>query len=304
MSSLSANRRGILAMIGASACFSANDAATKIAVTWIPPSEIVAIRAVFTLLFAFAIIAVRGEIREIAHIREPKLLFRALAETITGFILITAFAFMPLANVIAILLVQPFLMTMIAVVFLKQTVGWRRWMAVAIGFVGMLLVVKPATEAFNAISLLVLGATLMVVARDLLTNQIRAEVPTTVITFATALVGIFIGGIGAAAEPWRMPDLTAFIIVVIAAVFLVAAFILIVIAFRGTEVALVAPFRYGIVVFAVVYGIILFNEIPDRYSVAGIALIVGAGIYMIHREAVRRREAVTATPIAGPGVRL
>ncbi len=300
----SANRRGIIAMIGGCACFSANDAATKVAVAWLPPSEIVGIRAVFTLLFAAAIIALRRELAFLPRMWDLKILLRAMAEALTGFILITAFAFMALANVTAILMIQPFLMSMAAVVLFKQSVGWRRWLSIVVGFIGMLLVVKPATGDFNATSLLVLGATFLVVVRDMLTSRIPSDVPTTIISFATAAVSLGVGAIGAAAEPWVMPTPLALLWVIVAAVFLMAAFILIVIAFRTSDVSLVVPFRYSIVLFAVIFGIALFGEIPDRWSLLGITLIVGAGIYMLHREAVRRKPLIPTGPLAGPNAPL
>ena len=118
-------------MIAGCACFSANDACTKIAVAWLPPSEIVGIRAVFTLLFALAIIAARGELAHLHRVWDLKIVLRAFAEAVTGLILIAAFAFMALASVTAILMVQPFLLAAAAVLFFKETVGWRRWAAIA-----------------------------------------------------------------------------------------------------------------------------------------------------------------------------
>ena len=298
MTDASANRRGILAMIGSSACFAANDACTKIAAKLLPSSEIVAIRGFFTLLFAFAIIVVRRELVHIWRAADRTVMLRALAESLAGFLIIIALGLMPLANVIAILLVQPFLLTIAAVVMFKEAVGWRRWTAVSVGFLGMLLVVKPATDAFEMVSLVAVTAAFMTVFRDLLTRRIGPEVPTMVITLASAGVGIVVGALGAAAESWKTPDVLVIAVVALAAAFIMLAFIFIIIAFRGTEVSAVAPFRYTIVVFAVVFGIVLFAEIPDTFSFTGMALIVGAGLYMLHRETVLRRQA--RTPKAVP----
>lgn len=294
MASPSANYRGILAMIGACACFSANDAATKLASQYLPVTEIVAIRAAFTLLFALLIIALRRELAALPRITDPYLMLRALIETITGILIIYALSLMPIANLTAILLVQPFLMTIVGVYVLKETVGWRRWMAVAAGFAGMLLVMKPGTADFDQTSLVALTAAFLVLARDYLVRKIRAEVPTTVISFATALVSVPIGLLGAAVEPWKRPELYPFIVVVVSAAFLVFAFILMVAAFRGTEVSAVSPFRYSIVVFAVIFGVAVFGEFPDGVALAGIGIIVAAGIYMLHRETMRQRQ-----PLAG-----
>jgi drug/metabolite transporter (DMT)-like permease len=290
MASHSANYRGILAMIGGCGCFSANDALTKLAAIDLPVSEIVAIRGFFTLLFAFLIIAVRGEIARLTRIGNPWLVLRALIEGFTGVLIIYALSLMPIADLTAILLAQPFLMTLIGVSLLGEQVGWRRWTAVCAGFVGVLLVIKPATSAFDQVSLVALVAAVFVLGRDLLTRKIPPAVPTTVITFATALASVPIGVAGALAEPWKTPGLFPFIVVVASAAFLVFAFILMVIAFRGTDVSSVSPFRYSLVVFAVVFGVILFGEIPDAISFAGMGIIVAAGIYMLHRETAKRRK--------------
>jgi drug/metabolite transporter (DMT)-like permease len=298
MASHSANYRGILAMIGGCACFSANDALTKLAAQTLPVSEIVAIRGAFTLLFALLIIIARGETDRLRRITDPYLMLRALIEGFTGMLIIYALSLMPIANLTAILLVQPFFMTVIGVAILGEHAGWRRWLAVIAGFIGMLLVMKPATAEFNAVSLVGLLAALFVMGRDLLTRKIPAYVPTTVVTFATALAAVPIGLAGALAEPWVMPGLIPFLVTMASGAFLVFAFILMVIAFRDTDVSAISPFRYTLVVFAVIYGMILFGEVPDTVSFAGMGVIVAAGVYMLHRETIQRRSQ-NAAPVAG-----
>ena len=165
----------------------------------------------------------------------------------------------------------------------------RRWTAVVVGFVGMLLVVKPGTNAFQAVSLIALLAAVLSLTRDLLVRKIHGDVPTSVIVFSTALFAVPIGVLGSAFQPWTMPGALPTFVILVSAAFLMAAFILTVLSFRGTDVSVVAPFRYSIVVFAFVLGIIVFAEIPDVLSLIGIGLIVAAGLYMLHRETVRRK---------------
>ena len=297
MASHSANYRGILAMIGACGCFSANDALTKLAAIYLPVSEIVAIRAAFTLLFAYIIIAARGESGSISRITNPYLMLRAFIEGFTGVLIIYALKLMPIADLTAILLAQPFMMTIVGVGLLGERPGWRGWMAVTAGFLGMLLVMKPGTGSFDQASLIALVAAVFVLCRDLLTRKIPAHIPTPVVTFATALVAVPIGLAGIAAEPWTMPALFPFLVTVGSAAFLVFAFILMVMAFRGTDVSAISPFRYSLVVFAVIFGIVLFGEIPDVISFVGMGIIVAAGVYMLHWETSQRRGA-TANPVA------
>jgi drug/metabolite transporter (DMT)-like permease len=298
MAESSANYRGILAMVGACAFFSANDAATKIATQYLPVSEIVTIRAVFTLLFAFLFIVWRSELAALPHIRNPYLLLRGLCEALTGVLIIYGLSLMPLANVTAILLVQPFLLTMVGMLYLGEDVGWRRWLAVCAGFIGMLLVIKPGTEAFDATSLIVVAAAFCVLGRDLLVRKIHSEVPTTVITFSTALLTLPLGLIGLLFQPWSLPPLYPLLICIVAAAFLVIAFVLMIVAFRSAQVSAVSPFRYSIIVFSVVYGYLVFGNVPDATSFVGIGIIVFAGLYSLHRETVRKQTIVKDPVVA------
>ncbi len=134
MSRSSANRRGIIAMIGSTAFFSANDAATKVAAKSIPPTEIMAIRGAFTVLFILLIIAFRREFGQLHQVQRPMVMLRCGSEALVGLLLIAAFAVMPIADVTAILLVQPFLLTIVGVLLFKEDVRWRRWSAVIVGF--------------------------------------------------------------------------------------------------------------------------------------------------------------------------
>jgi drug/metabolite transporter (DMT)-like permease len=275
-------------MIGGSACFSANDTATKFAAQYLPVTEIVAARAGVALLIAILVIAWRRELFAIVAIRSPYLILRASIEAIIGVLVIYSISLMPLANFTAIILIQPFVMTAIGAVWLNEKVGWRRWTAVVAGFAGMLLVMKPATEDFEVVSLVALLAALLSLTRDLLVRQIHAQVPTTVISFSTALFAVPVGLLGATMQPWTMPDAASLVAIVIAAGFLFAAFILTVLAFRGTDVSAVSPFRYSIIVFAFAFGVSVFGEVPDPVSLTGIGIIVAAGLYMLHRERIRR----------------
>jgi drug/metabolite transporter (DMT)-like permease len=290
MAAHGANNRGIAAMIGSTALFSANDAATKVAAKSIPATEVMAIRGGFTILFVLLIIGWRREFGLVTKVLTPLVMLRSGSEATVGLLLIIALALMPIADVTAILLIQPFMLTIAGVILFRETVGWRRWGAVAAGFLGMLLVVKPATTAFEITSLLVILAAFLVVVRDVATRMLPSDIPTTPIVLVTALIGVAIGGSGALLGNWRIPAFEPFAASVVAAFFFVFAIILGVIAFRVADVSAVAPFRYALVVFAVIYGVFLFGEFPDLWSFVGIALIAAAGVYMLHREAMQRRR--------------
>lgn len=287
----SANRRGMIFMVLSMALFSANDAGTKYAAKTLPVSEIMVWRGGFALIFLLAILHWRGELRETPKIFDWQVSLRGFAEAVNGVLLISALALIPLGNVITIIQLVPFLMTAIAAVSLGERVGWRRWLSVAAGFIGVLFVVKPATGAFDAASLFALAATFTILLRDMLARSIGTRVPAFVVALASILAGIAVGAAGSIFQPWRTPDAMTFFCLISSGISLVLAQFFIVLSYRGTELSAVAPLRYSIVLFAVIYGFIFFREIPDAWSLTGMVIMIAAGLYMLHREALRARNA-------------
>jgi drug/metabolite transporter (DMT)-like permease len=285
-----ANARGMAFMVIAMALFAANDAGTKYAAATLPVSEILVVRGGFALAFLLGILYWRGELRAWQQVADWQVSLRGFSEAVTGILLISALALIPLGNVIAIIQLVPFLMTIIAAYLLREAVGWRRWIAVAAGFCGVLFVVKPATEGFNTASLLALAATLTILLRDMLARAIGSRVPAFIVALGSILAGIVIGLAGLAfLQPWQTPGGMAVAVLAAAGICLVLAQFFIVMAYRGTELSAVAPFRYSIVAFAVLYGFLFFAEIPDLLSFAGMAVMIAAGLYMLHRERLRSR---------------
>jgi drug/metabolite transporter (DMT)-like permease len=286
-----ANRLGMIFMVLAMALFAANDAGTKYAAKTLPVSEVMVLRGSFALVFLIAILWWRGELRETPKVFEWQVSLRGFAEAANGVLLISALALIPLGNVITIIQLVPFLMTIIAASTLGESVGWRRWLAVAAGFVGVLFVVKPATGAFDAASLFALTATFTILLRDMLARSIGTRVPAFVVALASILAGVAVGGAGSLFQTWQPADAMTLFSLFASGVCLVLAQYFIVLAYRGTELSAVAPFRYSIVLFAVIYGFVFFREVPDAWSFAGMAIMIVAGLYMLHREALRTRNA-------------
>lgn len=291
MDTRAANRRGMIFMVLAMALFAANDAGTKYAVKTIPVSEVLVVRGGFALLFLSLVLWWRGELRDAPKIFDWQVSLRGFAEAANGVLLISALAFIPLGNVITIIQLVPFIMTIIAAVSLGENVGWRRWIAVGAGFVGVIFVVKPATGAFEMASLFALTATFTILLRDMLARSIGTRVPAFIVALGSILAGIAVGVAGSFFQQWQAPDTMALVSCLASGVCLVLAQYFIVLAYRGTELSAVAPFRYSIVLFAVIYGFAFFREVPDQLSFAGMAIMVLAGLYMLQREALRTRNA-------------
>jgi drug/metabolite transporter (DMT)-like permease len=290
MDTRAANRRGMIFMVLAMALFAANDAGTKYAVKTIPVSEVLVVRGGFALVFLSLVLWWRGELRDAPKIFDWQVSLRGFAEAANGVLLISALAFIPLGNVITIIQLVPFIMTIIAAVSLGENVGWRRWIAVGAGFVGVIFVVKPATGAFEMASLFALTATFTILLRDMLARSIGARVPAFIVALGSILAGIAVGIAGSFFQQWQAPDAMTLVSCLASGVCLVLAQYFIVLAYRGTELSAVAPFRYSIVLFAVIYGFAFFREVPDQLSFAGMAIMVLAGLYMLHREAMRSRD--------------
>jgi len=225
----------------------------------------------------------------------PLVAVRAAVEALTAFAFITALAHMRLGNITAILQATPIIITLLTVMLGIEQVGWRRWLAVVAGFVGVLIVVRPSASGFDVWSLLALLAAVLVAVRDLITRRIAAAIPSSVValvtTAAVAVVGLVIGLIEGIGTNWRVPTDWELVYLALAAGLVSAGNYGIVVAFRRSDVSVVSPFRYSVIVWAIALGYLVWGDIPDLPAMTGTLLIVAGGLYTIHRERVRMREA-------------
>jgi len=292
-----ANRRGILAMLAAMFFFITNDTLLKLASASLQPGQIMAVRGVFATMMALGIVAATGELRNVKRLASPFVLLRAGLESCVAFLFITSLAQLPIANITAITQSTPILMTLAMVMLGLERVRWRRWTAILTGFLGVLVVVRPGAEGFNVYALVALAAAVLVAARDIATRFVPGEVPSTVVTLSTtSAVGLagLIAGLGESWH-WLSPRELAFILG--AAVLVTLGNLAVIVAFRGTDVSVVGPFRYSVILWAILSGFLVWGELPDAIAFVGIALIVGSGVYMIHREQVRQRQALRAAAL-------
>ena len=292
MSPAVANRRGIFAMLAAMTLFTANDTLVKLASADLPPGEIMAVRGVFAVVLVLALIAGRGEARHLRDLLQPIVLLRGALEAALAFLFITSLSRLPIANVNAILMATPIILTALAVALGLEKVGWRRWSAVVVGFVGVLFIVKPSLAGMNPYAALALGCAVLVAVRDLVTRRVGSQVPTGIITLATTSA-VTLGGFGLSlGEAWRIPAGGEIALLAAAAVFVGLGNLAIIKALRIGEMSVVSPFRYSIVLTSLAIGYAVFGDWPDFYSCFGIALVVASGLYTLHREQTRFRESV------------
>ncbi len=297
MSFSRANRRGILAIVAATATFTANDTIVKIVARTCPLGEVLFVRGLMTCLLVGSVLASLGHFSALGAGLNRVVAIRSGFEALAAIFFTSALIHMPLAELSTIILISPLIITALSVLLFGEIVYWRRWTAIAVGFVGALFVVKPTPSAFDAWALLGVLCAFASASRDLLTRRLDPGIPTIVVSFMAAVAVTIAGLLLGLWEQWRMLQPGELGLLAVAAVFMATGNFLVVVAFRGPEISAVAPFRYSILLWAGIAGFTVFGEIPDRWSLIGAALIVGSGVYALHREAVRGREVASrATP--------
>jgi drug/metabolite transporter (DMT)-like permease len=220
--------------------------------------------------------------------------FRASLEAALAALFLFALPHIPLADMTAIQQATPIILTILSAVVLKETVGWRRWAAVAGGFVGVLLVIQPTAQGIDIYALSALACAALVAVRDIVTRGIDPKIPTQLITFTTTATVMLLGAAGASLETWVPVSAYTLALLAGSAVLVTGANVFIIRAFRGAEVSVVAPFRYSGVLWAVLLGFLIWGHIPNTLAVAGTAILVASGLYIMHRETMNRRSPPTA----------
>ncbi len=291
---LAANRRGIVLMSAAMSVFMVNDTLIKIASESMPASQVIGVRGMMASVWIGVVLLATTPVRELRWLGEPRLLGRCALDIVGTFTYLLALFALPIATATAINMSTPIFITVMAVLWLREGVGWRRWSAVAAGFLGVLLIVRPSSEGLNWWALLAFGATGLHAFRDIYTRRIDGRVPSIVITFANALsVGLF-GCAMAAIDEWRPMGSRGWTLLGTASLFLAIGYHWVVMAMRAGEASVIGAFRYSGLVWAVIVGWAVWNHIPDALTWAGMVLLVGAGLYIVHRERVRARAAAAA----------
>ena len=253
-----------------------------------------AVRGLFAVLLVLALVTAHGEARHLPRLCDPLVLLRGAIEATVASLFITSLSRLPLANVNAILLATPLIITALAVALGLEQVGWRRWSAVAVGFMGVLFIVKPSPSGMNPYAGFALASAVLVAVRDLLTRRVGSAVPTGIITRGTTMA-VALGGLCLSlGEDWRVPSGREVALLATAAFFVGFGNLAIVRALRIGEMSVVSPFRYSIVLTALAVGYGVFGDWPDLYAFLGIGLVVGSGLYTLHREQKRLRNTAGA----------
>ncbi|PWW04499.1 drug/metabolite transporter (DMT)-like permease [Hoeflea marina] len=298
---LTPNLRGALFMSLSMAGFTFNDIIIKFLSTGINMGQIIFLRGAVATVLIFLLARHRGALRPLRMLADRWVALRVVGEIGGTVTFIIALSHIPIATASAILQALPLAVTMGAALFLAEPVGWRRWLAILVGFAGVMIIVRPGTEAFSPYSLLVVGTVLFATLRDIATRKIHAAIPSlflsTVTAAAVSISGLFIvaplGG-------WRPVDAGQFGLVAAAGCLLLVGYQFIIMSMREGEISFVAPFRYTSFIWAVLLGYLVFGDVPDNWMIIGGFVVVGSGLYTLYREQVRQGQEIAARAPARP----
>jgi drug/metabolite transporter (DMT)-like permease len=288
---LKANRRGIGFICLSMALFVVNDALVKYASETMPAAQLIFVRGVMASLLVLTIVHATGAAPRLGEVLHRWVALRALVDAVGTFLYLVALFHLPIANATAINMAAPLFIAVFAVFFLREQIGVGRWLAIVAGFGGVLLIIRPAADAFNVYAVVCLVGTVLMAVRDLLTRKIGAGVPAVVITFATAIAITLFAGAMSALQGWRTFGAFEFALLATASVFLAGGYLCLVLAMRFGELSVVGPFRYSGLLWALLIGFAVWGDVPDLLAWAGIALLIGSGLFLLHRERLRSRAA-------------
>jgi S-adenosylmethionine uptake transporter len=280
-----ANLKGALLMTASMGSFTLNDVFVKLLAEDMPLFQIVFLRSVLTVILMVIAAAALGQLRlRPGPGDRARLAWRTAFEIATMVAFLYALTNMPIANATAILAALPLSVTVAAAVFLGEPLGWRRLSAVIVGFTGVMLIVQPGTDGFNAFSLSALLAVGFITGRDLVTRRMGPGLPSLGVAVVTAVaVGVF-SLILSLFEPWVPIGPREAVFISFTAVFIIGGYLFSIMVMRVGDVAVVAPFRYSGLVFALIFGFAFFAEWPNALALLGAGVVVGTGIYTILRE--------------------
>lgn len=290
---LSDNSRGIVFMLAAVTAFIFSDTCVKLASDELSIAQIIVVRSLIACPFVVLLGLRQRAFRNMRAMAERFMALRVLGEVAATALFLTALAHMEIANATAVLQIVPLATTAAGALFLGEKVGMRRWSAIFIGFLAVLLIIRPGLEGFTGWSLLALASTGFIVLKDLSSRLLPLSTHPLAVSAWSIVAMVPLGFAMLPFEYWAPLTLRGTLLCAVAALFLSLGFVLITYAMRHGELAVVQPFRYAILLWAVLIQIVVFSAWPDSLTLLGGAILVATGLYTLYREARRKRESVT-----------
>lgn len=281
----SSNLRGIICMVLCAFTLVTNDSFLKVMVAEIAPLQSLFLRGLVATVWCFILVVVLGHSNKIHLAFAPWTLARSLAEVFAVCSFIIALAHVPLAELSAIYQIAPLMVLAGASVVWAEKIGLSRWLLICVGLLGAVLVAQPGAAGASPYALLGLITALGSALRDLMSRKVPDRAPGMVITLCIVVLVMLVAGIGTVLfEDWKPVTWPVAGYALGAGLFLVLGQFFAFMAFRLATARAVAPFYYFITLFAMAYGIVLFNEVPNTVAMIGIGLIISCGIGVLFLE--------------------
>ncbi len=271
-------------------CFVLNDTLVKFVSDDLPASQLIFLRGVLAvlglLLLVYATDRSQFSRAGLLHMVDKWVVLRSMLDGVASLVYLSALFHMPLGNATAINMSTPLLIALLSGLLMGVHVSARNWLIIGLGFVGVLMVVQPQADGFNAWAWVALAGTVLHALRDLSVRFIAPEVPSMVITVGTALAATVLSGVWSVFTPWQAVSATHWGMMAAAAVFLSCGYFFLIKATRMADMSVVAPFRYIGLLTAVLAGYVIWGDMPNPLAWSGMLLLVGAGILMLrlHRQ--------------------
>ncbi|MGF1594519.1 MAG: DMT family transporter [Kiloniellaceae bacterium] len=297
------NMRGAFFMAVAMAGFVLNDTMMKLVFSDLELFQAIFLRGLLLSLLIAVLALRRGQLLYRPTRGDTRILgLRAIGEIGSAVCFLSALYHMPIANATAIIQAIPLALTLAAALLFGEQVGWRRYSAIAVGFAGVMIIVRPGAEGFTVYSFWAVAAVGFMVLRDLSTRRFSAAIPSLYVALVTAILTAAFAGAVALTRDWQPLALRDLGLLSASSGFLFFGYLCSIMAMRSGEVAFVSPFRYTIMIWAILLGVVVFGDIPDGWTLTGAAVVVATGIYTFYRERKLMRAVAQAAVQTAEGV--
>jgi drug/metabolite transporter (DMT)-like permease len=284
---------GIALMLAGVCMFSFGDALGKVLVASYPVSELLLLRAAVPLAILLALIW--RQRAALPRLERPGLqLLRMMLSTAEVAAFFVAVVYLPLADVITYYLACPIFVTALSAIILREQVGWRRWSAVVVGFCGVLIALQPSAQTMSWPALIALAGSFSFAGLMIVTRSLRATPD--IVLAATQFAGTFSVGLVLAPFAWRMPGLPDLGLFVLAGCISIVALLCTNRSLKLAPASVVVPYQYSMIVWAVMFGYVVFGDVPSVATIVGAAIIIAAGLYIFIREQQLGRGETTVSP--------
>ena len=287
--------RGPLFMIVSTGSYVISDSMMKLATSGLPPYEVLVLRGLAATIWGIPLLLALGYGRKLAMVVDRRVLLRNVFELGAILAYVVALANMQIADSTALGQITPLLLLVGTSMLFGERIGGVRMALIGLGFLGALMVVQPTMQGVSVYALLALANAVLSAARDLAGRRVAAHVPGMIVAISAVLV--VLGGAGIAHlvfEAWVVPETYHLLLMAGAGFFLIFGHFFIFMAYRVGPTSVVAPFYYCFTVWAVISGLLVFQQLPNALAICGILLVVASGLTIVSLDERRRRLTVVA----------